>query len=250
MRAWFEVSIRNVSFCSKSTADAKRSNVRWFPYCKGGDFRKWYGNLTFVVDWENDGQTLKALKTTAGKAKAFPRNTELYFRTGITFSALTSSVFSCRIMKNAIFGGGGNATFPDDSLYTMGFLNSKLNLFFMDMLNPTLNMLVGDLDRLPFLYAQDIVVSVRKNVEEILRIAQADWDSCETSWDFQVLPILTSGIRALTLEESYMRLETCFYESFQRMTTLEEENNRLFIRAYGLEKELSLDVCFVSPAPV
>jgi hypothetical protein len=152
MRAWFEVSTKHLSLDSKSTEYAKRSGARWFPYCKGGDFRKWYGNLTVVVDWKDDGQVLKALKTASGKSKSFPRNTELYFRHGITFSALTSAVFSCRIMKSAIFGGGGSALFSKDLLYTTGFLNSKLNSFFLDMLNPTMNMLVGDLDRLPFLF--------------------------------------------------------------------------------------------------
>jgi hypothetical protein len=242
MRAWFEVSIKHLSLDCKSTEDAKRSGIRWFPYCKGGDFRKWYGNLTFVVDWKDDGQVLKALKTASGKLKSRPQNTELYFRSGITFSALTSAVFSCRIMKNAIFGGGGSALFSKDPLYTIGFLNSKLNSFFMDMLNPTMNMLVGDLDRLPFLYEEDIVRSVREGVEEILGISKADWDSCEASWDFQVLPLLTPAIRAATIKESYQTLERCFNGRFQRMKTLEEENNRLFIHAYGLEKELSPDV--------
>jgi type II restriction/modification system DNA methylase subunit YeeA len=128
MRAWFEVSLKHLSLDSESTEDTKRSGTRWFPYCKGGDFRKWYGNLTFVVDWKDDGQVLKALKTASGKLKSRPQNTELYFRPGITFSALTSAVFSCRIMKNAIFGGGGNALFSKDLLYTIGFLNSKLGL--------------------------------------------------------------------------------------------------------------------------
>ena len=241
VRFWPEVSLRTLSTDSESPKAAQDSGRKWFPYCKGGDFRRWAGNMTFVVDWANDGQTLKGLKTEDGRQKSRPQNVVRYFSDGITFSSITSSLFSGRKMKRAIFGGGGSAIFAPHVDYALGLLNSKLNQFFMGVLNPTLNMLVGDIEKIPFLIGSE-KCEIEKGVALLVKLSETDWENFETSWDFRDQPLLRPGLKGATLEASWRNWEVQSTAAIRRMQELETENNRLFIAAYGLDGELQPEV--------
>jgi len=242
VRRWSEVSRSNTLLTSESREDACLSGLRWFPYSKGGNYRKWYGNNEYVVDWANDGDILRNLRDDAGKIKSRPQSMQHYFKEGITFGAITSADFSGRYMNHAIFGGGGNAVFSQKLIIVLGLLNSKLVTTFSKILNPTLNMLVGDILRIPYVENSEKEQNLINIVNHLIRIAKSDWDSFETSWDFQSFPWLTSPLKTETVSESWQNWQAHCTDQIKRMQELETENNRLFIEAYGLQDELTPDV--------
>lgn len=191
VRSWYEVSSNKIGFeINKSENTFKH---KWFPYCKGGDYRKWYGNFEKIVLWENDGEILRNFRDSNGKIKSRPQNIRYYFNEGLTFNGISSSYRALRYMNNCIFGGGGNGLFTNkvNDLYCIeGLVNSNVASTLFAFLNPSLNFLVGDLLRIP--YSKDI-----KDNENIISLAKSntsvskeDWDSFETSWDFKKHPLI------------------------------------------------------------
>jgi len=152
VRYWYEVNLDNVKFNAKNNNETKTGH-KWFPYIKGGPYRKWYGNKVNIVNWENNGEILRDLRNPDGTMKSRPQNTSYYFKKGITWSSISGSDFSVRKLNKSIFGGGGSALFVNQKnyLYFLSFLNSKIINHLMQILNPTLNILVGDLLRLPII---------------------------------------------------------------------------------------------------
>ena len=139
MRLWYEVNSKKIG--EKITDIADTYQYKWYPYCKGGGFRKWYGNNNYIVNWEQDGKELRNFRNPDGSLKSRPQNTKLYFKLGITWSTITSALPSFRIMDNSIFGGGGSAMFSNTSntiFVILGFINSKLSKYYLDLLNPTI----------------------------------------------------------------------------------------------------------------
>jgi len=244
IRCWFEVSGSKTCFNSSTPAEASKSSARWFPYCKGGEFRRWAGNYVYVVDWENDGQILRNLRTSNGGLKARPQGTANYFHEGITFSSITSALFSARHMSHAIFGGGGSAIFPArDQNLILALLNSKLNQYYMALLNPSVNMLVGDLAKIPVIESINSR-EIASIVDKLVAIAIADWDSFERSWSFQRLPLMMSKEAEPidNLEKSYNTWTAGNSLIIAQTRELEEKVNKLLIEAYGLGKKLTTEV--------
>jgi type II restriction/modification system DNA methylase subunit YeeA len=238
LRYWFEIC-RNRAFIDIDSSYVDHDK-KWFSYCKGGDWRKWYGNYEYVVNWMDNGRELKNFKNTDGTSKSRVQNVTYYFREGITYSSLGSKTLACRLMKGSIFGGGGSGVFTKDNLFVISLLNSKISAFTMKLLNPSMNFLVDDLERLPIV---DIVVFHHDlKTETIVKITKEDWDSSETSWDFQQLPLLGVRCQGLGIRECYAKLREQWIESTLKMQELEEENNRIFIEAYGLEDEIKPEV--------
>lgn len=237
VRLWSETTFNSCSFPFSTARLEPRK--KWYPYCKGGGFRKWYGNFEYTVNWGEDGAEIRNFRNPDGSIKSRPQNIEFYFRKGITFSSVTSSLFSCRIMEQCIFGGGGNGIFTEDVDPLIGFLNSKLNQYFMSLLNPTLNMLVGDINRLPYIAVGERIERV---ISKLVAVSKQDWDSIETSWDFTSLPLLNPDYRQPTLKATYQTLRAHWREVTLEMQRLEQENNRIFIDAYGLQDELKPEV--------
>lgn len=189
-KEWYEVNIFKINF------NGENLKKKWFPYCKGGDFRKWYGNYSFIVNWENNGYEIKNFREANGKLKSRPQNIQYYFQKGLTFNSISSSNRAIRFMENAIFGGGGSGLFLDtiedsNNLFIfLGLINSSVAKNILMFLNPTLNFLVGDLLNLPvnIKLMQDKPISFisKRNVN----ISKEDWDSFETSWDFKKHPLI------------------------------------------------------------
>lgn len=244
LRYWFEIINNKVNYNSNSCRET-RTGHKWFPYIKGGPYRKWYGNREYVVNWENDGEILRNLRNSDGSMKSRPQNTSYYFKTGITWSSVSSGKFSVRCLNNAIFGGGGSALFVDEKYYLffLSFLNSKIIENLMRILNPTLNFLVGDLLRLPVIIPkQDKLKKINTLANKCIQLSKTDWDSFETSWDFKKHPLLTHKKDANTIEEAFNNWSEFAEEQFYQLKENEEELNRIFIEIYGLEDELTPEV--------
>jgi hypothetical protein len=240
VRLWFELSEQNIGFnCSDRNA-ALDSGRKWFPYLKGGGFRKWYGNSSTVVDWQNDGQRLRTARhPTEDRILATNFNLDYIFKPNVNWGAVTISAFSARVsFGGEMFDAGGSACFPAQQhiFGILAFLNSVLTSTFLSALNPTLNFQAGNIGNLP------LVVSGNETnadlAETAVRIARTDWDNFETSWDFQIQPLLQPELKGTTLEASWLNWEAQCVAAIARMQELETENNRLFIAAYGLEGEL------------
>ncbi|MCP1663283.1 type II restriction/modification system DNA methylase subunit YeeA [Methanocalculus sp. AMF5] len=242
LRLWFEVNYNKIGYNINSHEEALDSKKKWFPYNKGGDFRKWYGNQEYLINWERNGAEINSFKP-----RSVVRNPNYYFKESITWSFVSSSFFGVRYSDcNAIFDVGGSSAFPnkDDIYCVTGLLCSKQSFNFMKIMNPTLNFQVGNVANIPFLYEKinthrDIIDHI---VKKIIILARCDWDSYETSWDFETLPLLRPEFKSPTLEESYKKLRSHWREMTLEMQRLEEENNRIFIEAYGLQDELTPDV--------
>ncbi len=263
IRLWHEASYSNIGFHMASREDARKSPFKWFPYNKGGKFRKWYGNLSFLVNWGNDGEDIKNDKLDRLErglclpSNSKPRNMEYYFRKSITWSFVSSSYFGVRCSDiKAVFDVGGSSVFPleEDIYWLTGFLCSKLSHLFMKAINPTLNSQVGNVSSLPILSSIENKESAQNIAKDLIGISKSDWNAYETSWDFQDLPLLRrkmigddnvlsfSAFDPLSLSISYSKYCDLCQQMATRMKKLEEENNSIFIEAYGLQDELTPDV--------
>ena len=249
LRRWHEVDHGKCAYGCESRDAAAQSGKKWFPYNKGGEFRKWYGNQDYLVNWENDGRAIRAFGTeNGGRARSVLRNTGFYFLPSVTWSFVSSSYFGIRYSDaGAVFDVGGSSAFPSerDYLWVTGFLCSKQVYGFMRVMNPTLNFQVGNVVALPFL--REPIHNHQSEIEKVVKLlilhTRADWNAYERSWDFESLPIMmVSSDATPTLESSYTAWAGLNRETIAEVKRLEEENNHLFIDAYGLRDELTLDV--------
>lgn len=189
-RRWEEVSFTSIGFDIRCVSETH--SHKWFPYAKGGGFRRWYGFNEMIVNWQNDGEVLRTLRTSDGKIKSRPQNTAFYFKEGLTWSSLTSYKLSMHYMNHSIFGGGGSAMFcTKNELSTLGILNSYVGSYFLSILNSTMNFLVNDILSIPVIErSKTECAAVQENVKMDIDISKADWDSFETSWDFKKHPMI------------------------------------------------------------
>jgi len=237
LRRWFEVSFTKIGFRMASRDEALESRLKWFPYNKGGEYRRWYGNNEFVVNWENDGEELFN-----DRPKSVIRNPEYYFRRGLSWSFVSSSLFGVRISDEGfLFDVGGSSAFPasDELEWVLGFLCSKVAFTLMMVLNPTVNFQVGNVSSLPLIGIAN-KEEVRSLCSEAVMLARSDWNSFETSWDFEMLPVIKH--KCATVQQSQDLVDSESLAHFARMKELEERNNQVFIQAYGMEDELTSEV--------
>ena len=244
VRLWHEVPIQCFGKSCQTREQARLSGMKWFPYQKGGTFRKWYGNNEHVVNWHNDGYDIRNKKDETGRIPAHAFNEEYIFKPNVNWSAVTVSRFSVRITEwGSLFDAGGSAAFPDskDVKYLAGFLNSPISQYLISILNPTVNFQAWDIAKLPVANDNlELHRDVTAVVEEATHLAHRDWDCLETSWDFQVHPARQHT--APMIHQSQDAADATCLARFTRMKELEEENNRLFIEAYDLQGELSPEV--------
>ncbi len=246
LRLWYEVNSKKISFDTHSMEEAKISTLTWFPLAKGGDYRKWYGNLEYVVNWKEDGAEIKWWvthnpkdpNTTSWSRRLF--NTEHYFKKIITWSGISSGNPSMRIADKSIFGSGAKAIVESNKEnYILAFLNSTVALMYLKVLSPTLNYESGHISSLPILVDENSIIAINKLVKDNLIISKADWDSFETSWDFKKHPFIRPVKR---IKEAYEQWAQECEERFRKLRSNEEELNRIFIDIYGLQEELTPEV--------
>lgn len=256
LRFWFEPNVNKFNIYG---------GTKWYPCNKGGDFRRWYGNNEYVVNWENDGFELINYRDDKGKQLSRPQNIQYNFREGITWTYISSSLISLRYSgANMMFESAGPMCFPKDTdktLYMLGFLNSKVAQHYLFALEPTIRYSEGTLLRLPFLINKE--KEATQIVEKCVEYSRNDWDSFETSWDFIEHPLvrLAKGLWDATAVGASMSyyygghpkvgspLELCYMlwqgecnERFKQLKANEEELNRIFIDIYGLQDELTPEV--------
>ena len=192
LRQWFEVDLNTISFNSKSIPESIQSNKKWFPYNKGGSYRKWYGNYDYVVNWENDGYEIRNFKDSQGKLRSRPQNTNYYFREAVTWSLITSGGLSLRYREfgsiHDVAGMSAFSTNKNDLFNVLGVLNSKVGNYILKILNPTINLQVGDLKRFPVLKQNHRLVNLINNT---INLSKNEWYCFENSWDFKKHPFLS-----------------------------------------------------------
>lgn len=240
LRLWYEVCNQNISFDCTSTEDSLARATRWFPFNKGGDFRRWYGNRDYVVNWENDGYEIKHFEDERGKLRSRPQNTSFYFRQSVTCSAITSSIVTYRFYpKGAIFDVNMRSYFIDNEekeMYVLGFLNSKVVNVIASIISPSLALNAYDMNRFPFIYNLKQSYCVAVKTKELINNSKKDWNSFETSWDFKVHPLVKNTVS--TISEAYNLWSNECEDRFNVLKSNEEELNRIFIDIYGLQDEL------------
>ncbi|WMJ21558.1 BREX-1 system adenine-specific DNA-methyltransferase PglX [Geobacillus kaustophilus] len=246
LRLWHEVSYSEIGYNFESIQQASASEFRWFPYNKGGEFRKWYGNQEYIVDWYKDGREIRNFKDSNGKIKSRPQNTAYYFKEGITWTLLSSSKFGVRyIPKGFIFDINGMTMFVDSAKlnFLLGFMCSKIAFEQLKIINPTLAFQIGDIKRLPIVFGNEAMINrINRLVEKNILIAKKDWDSFETSWNFKRHPLLTYREGSNLLSDAFFNWTNHTEKQFAQLKANEEELNRIFIDLYGLQDELTPEV--------
>lgn len=238
VRRWWEVSHRDVGFDFPSRELTKTGGQKWFPYAKGGEFRRWYGNLDSVVNWKNDGEALQTTLTSDGsRVRATNFNLDRIFKSGVSWTVVSTAAKSFRVTPTGfLFDAAAGIFQVDSSMSALGFLNSSVAQYVLDGLNPTLNLHPGYLERLP---ATGDTLTSPCDVD-LVSIFRSDWDGFETSWDFVVNPLV--GLGGGLLESlAELRWDAAMAATV-RAQELEERNNRYFAQLYGLEDEVECAV--------
>ncbi|MDZ5418715.1 restriction endonuclease subunit M [Lacticaseibacillus rhamnosus] len=245
LRQWFEVNVHNISFNTKSTAESLRSIKKWFPYNKGGSYRKWYGNFDYIVNWQHDGFEIRNLKDAKGKLRSRPQNTNYYFREAITWSKISSGKISFRhVPVGSLFDVAGTSLFSNEPYkleILLGFLNSNTAMDILAFLSPTLNYEIGQIAALPVLPNKREFL-VRNLTRDNEQISKSDWNVSEVSWDFWYFPFveyIAEHHRNWTIEAAFNQWKEEADKRFNQLKANEEELNRIFIDLYGLQDELS-----------
>lgn len=234
IRSWAEVDLAKIDFEMRSDKEHK-TGKKFYPTHKAGGYRKWFGFNDWVVDWGNDGTAIKAY----GRGNI--RNRQYYYQRCISWGKITSAEFSIRFVPDGSIADDAapSAFLSSVEHQALEFLNSKITAVLLKVLSPTLNFQVGDVSRLPLVRAS----SESGIAANCIRAAMSDWNAYERSWDFQFFqPLTASSEPTPTLESSYTAWITQNHATIAEMKRLEEENNRLFIDAYGLADELTPDV--------
>ena len=235
LKMWNEINFKKSGVNISTEKEKKEFKGKWVPYNKGGEFRKWYGNLEYFINWENDGYDLK-------NSKANLRSPQLYFKEGITWNALSSSKTSARKSTNSIFDSAGSSMFPkkEEIEYYLAFMNSKIVDYLLKILNPTLNYGAGTISNLPDINNKNYIEVIKNKSQQNIDISKEEWDSRETSWDFEKLSLIDSK----DLKTAYENYCNHWRDNFVQLHKNEEELNRLFIEIYDLQDEMDEKVSF------
>ena len=239
LRFWFEVLNPSIEYgaCPNSDPMVKK----WYPLQKGGDFRKWYGNISYVVNWENDGYELKFNNYMGKRVRSHNYNGVQQFKEGITWNSISASKFHCRYSPTGFtYDAAGPLCEVTQKGYlwtVLGFLSTKVAEYIFSIINPTINFPSGYLESLPFAVAQK--ERVDEIVKQCVKSSKDEWDSFETSWDFRHHPLLR---KVSTIAEAFDQWQTECDDRFNQLKANEEELNRIFIDIYGLQDELTPEV--------
>jgi len=261
LRFWHEVKNDDIVFNLEKVVNDKE---KWFPYNKGGRFRKWYGTAAYIVNWENEGKEIKEYAASLyGSYSRTIKNIDEYFKEAIAWPYITAgNRFGARFQpKGFIFDVAGPSLFTIEKYkyYLCGLLSSKLTIQFMRIINPTMNYQVGDIAKIPVIYNEKFSIKINALVKENIFIAKKDWDTFETSWDFKNSPLIVdsdqglvdSGDKSLitkhyplttSIRDTYENYKSFTNSQFDKLKANEEELNRIFIEIYGLQEELTPEV--------
>jgi type II restriction/modification system DNA methylase subunit YeeA len=238
IRYWYECNIMSMQRSYLSQNSAVTSKAKWFMFNNGGDFRKWYGNLDLVVNWENNGKQIKAFEG------AIIPSEDLYFLPAVSWSRLTSGENAFRMHPEGVVPGDlSPCYYSDDINIQIAYLNSKCASYFLNSINPSITAPVGDVAKIPVpLLSLHQISILRERVKDLLKSHKDDWDSSETSWGFDMHPLIKNNTPSAHLSDEWEIWSHTTKTRFDATKCLEEENNRVFIDAFGLQDELSHEV--------
>lgn len=242
LRLWWEVNLSKANFTAENVNDAYESGATYFPYNKGGEYRKWYGNNDYLINWYKNGETVM------GKAKLDGRHTqdynqELKFMPLATWSLITVKP-AFRYKQNALSDIAGMSfyTSQDKLLYYLGFCNSVIATEMIKLLAPTMNCQVGDIARLPILHSLSKEQEVNDLVTENINLAKEDFDSFENSWDFTAHPFIKYKTSTGKLLDAYLQWEKVANSRFNKVKENEEKLNEIFLDIYNVKDGFKSEV--------
>ena len=231
LRLWFEVNNDKISFTEEDVYKTKK----WVPLNKGGEFRKWYGNNEYVINWENNGSDIKKFKGSV------IRNEQYYLRQSITWTMLSNSCFGVRFSESGkIFEGAGPSYFVHDDIsiyYVLGLLCSKLGNMFIRIFNPTMNINIADVLNIPVVI--DDVSVIEDISKKCVDIAKSEWDSYEVSWNYKRHPLYDKNQLISDLYDCWNHVSE---DRFNSLLEYEDELNKKFIDLYGLKDVISFNI--------
>ena len=253
LRHWYEVEFTHIGFnLDRQTAIA--SEIKWFPYNKGGEFRKWYGNQNYIVNYLHDGESIKHDVLTKYPYLKTPdfvvKNPETYFSPSLSWSKISSGSVAFRYFPQGfLYDVSGCSIFfknSADLYYFAGFLNCIVCAKILEIISPTLNYETGHIAILPLIDSKKHRSRIEQLVQENIRISEEDWDKAETSWGFAHCPLMTITIgdtqKGFLVADKYVAWEDECNTRFAQLKANEEELNRIFIDIYGLKDELTPEV--------
>lgn len=246
LRRWYEIDIDNISFESKDSLTAIESEKKWFPYNKGGDYKRWYGNNSYIINYANNGEDLINLVRTKYPKISDPefviKNRKFYFKESITWSYISNAYFGVRYSSSGfIFDVAGSSIFPDkkDFGILLGLLSSKVASYYINAINPTMNIQAGSVAKIPVKYDELNLVKneIEELVNEAIKIAKEDWDSQEISWHFRnpIQKQLAFNSVSDYVNHIIKKGEDCVI----RLKIIEEKLNTIIIAIYKLSKTLN-----------
>lgn len=243
LRLWFEVNRNKIGFNFENRENAKASGKKWFPYNKGGDYRKWYGNDEYVVNWENDGQEIMNFKDEkTGRIRSHNYNLDYIFQEGITWTALSSGNFGARYSEQGkLADSKGSMLYmykKANTEYSLAFLNSVVSRHILNVTSQTLDFKPGRISELPLRIDQSVFEEVTDLCKSAISLSKNDWDSVETSWDFQIHPL----VRGASIKKAFENWERECEERFMQLKTKEGSINQIFINLYNINEELTAEV--------
>ena len=243
LRLWWEVPFSSFKADCKNRNEAIESCAKWFPYNKGGQYKRWYGNNDYVVDWSKDGDGIRN-NFKNGKLASRPQNIEFFFKPELTWTKLSGPGFRFKPYGH-IFDMNGAAIFADSEdmlFYLQGLLNSKVTDTISKFLSPTLDSSVGQVSSYPIIYGESAQYEIISMSKECTLLAKEDWDDRETSWDFDIHPLLKYGDNCKKLSDAFSLYERLCNERFNSLKTNEESINKIAIKLYELSDELSSEI--------
>ena len=240
LRLWEEVNCQKIGFGYSNIADTQDMKYKWFPFCKGGDFRRWAGNESFVVNWFNNGEEIRVAAEGATGGRLV--NIDCALRECLVWTKISSANISLRMKKQGIFfsdAAPGVFANRETLYYLLALLNTKYANEIIKLINPTLNFVPGAVSSVPVKKDEKNKGKIIEIAEGNVQLSEQDWDSFETSWDFQKHPLLRN---VSTISEAFAQWQAECDDRFNRLKVNEEELNRIFIDIYGLQDELTPEV--------
>ena len=240
LRLWEEVNCQKIGFGYSNIADTQDMKYKWFPFCKGGDFRRWAGNESFVVNWFNNGEEIRVAAEGATGGRLV--NIDCALRECLVWTKISSANISLRMKKQGIFfsdAAPGVFANRETLYYLLALLNTKYANEIIKLINPTLNFVPGAVSSVPVKKDEKNKGKIIEIAEGNVQLSEQDWDSFETSWDFKKHPLLQN---VSTISEAFNQWQAECDDRFNQLKTNEEELNRIFIDIYGLQDELTPEV--------
>lgn len=240
LRFWYEVNQCLAFYKAQDRENAKESHLKWFPYNKGGEFRKWYGNMVYLCNWENDGKEIR--KSAEGASGGRIVSEDFYFNRSISWSKVSGGQFAMRFYDAGyLFDVAGPSIFGsiEKQLYVLALCNSTLKKYFIEAISPTINYERGQVALFPIIYNASMSNRILGISKENIENCRNDWDSFETSWDFRGHPL---NHKKSLLADAFAVWESECRQRFDSLKANEEELNRIFIDIYGLQDELTPEV--------